>query len=92
MGLEIYNLETKDKVFHISDADMNHFEAIFDIFNLKYNDLIDLYGDFRLYVNHQEFLKDAIESIHIKENVLIEFINVLNKCLSQDVVLLVKGD
>lgn len=92
MGLEISNIETKDKVFHISDADMKHFETIFNIFNSKYNDLIDLYGDFRLYANHQDFLKDAIESIHTKENILVEFINVLNKCLLQDVVLLVKGD
>lgn len=60
MGLEISNIETKDKVFHISD--------------------------------HQKFLKDEIESIRTKEIVLMEFINVLNKCLSQYVVLLVKGN
>lgn len=92
MGLEFYTIETKEQLFQINDSEMKCFEEVFDTFNAKYNDLIDLYGDFKLYSNHLEFLKNAIEASQSKENVLLDFSTVINKCLLQNVTLIVKGD
>lgn len=92
MGLEFYNTDTKEQVFQINDSEMKYFEATFDAFNAKYNDLIDLYGDFRLYSNHLEFLKVMIESAHVKETILLDFSFMIKKCLLEDVTLIVKGD
>lgn len=93
MGLEFYNVATKEKVYKIDTGDLVHFENTFELFNDKYDNLIDIYGDFRLYSNHLEFLtyllrKNKTSLIDSKE----ELLRVISHCLENHITLFVVGD
>jgi len=90
MGLEFYNLETGENLFIIIDNEISNFDTYFNVFNKKYNDLIDIYGDFRLHKNHLEFLKELISNTVSME--LVGFRDMIDMCIQADITITVNGD
>ena len=92
MGLEIYS-EDKQKMLDITDEDTLYLENnVLETFNNKYNNLFDLYSDFRLYKNHQEHLLLLLNSLKIKPKIILQFEELLNVCVRNNTVLIVIGN
>lgn len=93
MSLDFTNTYNKEILFSIQNECLNYFEkAYFDLFNKKYNDLIDLYGDFRLEINHLNYLKTIIEEDHNKPDITKQFILFLANCINNNTVLKAYGN
>jgi len=88
MGLEFYNIETGENLFIIMDNEISNFDSYFNVFNEKYNDFIDIYGDFRLHKNHLEFLKGLISNAVM----MVKFGNMIDMCIQEDITIIVKGN
>ncbi|KIC61738.1 hypothetical protein [Chryseobacterium taiwanense] len=57
MAITFYDLENKKTLlFSISDIEIVKYNNIINLFNLKYNNLFDEYGDFKLHENHIFYL------------------------------------
>ncbi|MPT36239.1 MAG: hypothetical protein E2604_14420 [Flavobacterium sp.] len=94
MGLEFYNVEdTGEILFIINDKNFSSLEKnIISLFNEKYNNLIDLYSDFRLYENHLKYLSELLNNIEKRTPIEDDFLDNINHCLNNKLVLLVKGN
>lgn len=92
MGLDIYS-ENKQKLLGIIDEDILYLENnMISTFNTKYNNLFDLYSDFRLYKNHQEYLLELLKPLKNKPKIILQLIELLNVSTGNDTVLIFIGD
>lgn len=93
MSIHFYNIkDKKNPVFCISDDDISDYVTLFDLFNFKYDDLFDLYGDFCLYKNHIDFLIHEIIKNKLLNKKLSDFLNFLEFAKSTNFNIYVIGD
>ncbi|WP_298148734.1 hypothetical protein [Flavobacterium sp.] len=93
MSIHFYNINDKNNpIFCISDDDISDYIALFDLFNSKYNDLFDFYGDFYLYKNHIEFLIQEITKNKLLNKKQSEFLSFLEFSKSTNINIYVIGD
>lgn len=86
-------VEAEDReniLFKIQDDKIFLFEKIIDDFNSKYNDLFDIYSDFRLYENHIQYLSEL--SNNYTDTLLVDFNTFLKKMKSSNKIILVLGE
>jgi|GEM_PF-2232053 len=75
MAVNFLDIENRTQIlFNISDFEFSNFENIIKIFNNKYDDLFDIYGDFRLYQNHINYLIELLEQQSIKKDLFYRFL------------------
>jgi len=93
MSVEFKTIDGKIAVFVLRDNDLDYFEsAYFDVFNAKYNNLLDLYGTFRLYDNHLRYLMDLLEIDKSKPKAIQDLLKVVKHCIDNAVTLKVIGE
>lgn len=90
MGVEFYNAEGKELLFSITDAEVAAMDKVIDMFNDRYDGLIDIYGTFRLYPNHIAVLNDliAMQELSVRKG----FKDMITLCLTDNITLTVEGD
>lgn len=75
MSVNFLDIDNKNQIlFNISDSEFSKFENIIKIFNNKYDNLFDIYGDFRLYQNHINYLIELLEQQNVKEDLFYRFL------------------
>ncbi len=91
MSLTFTEIENpKNILYTIADADIQCFENIINKFNQKYNELFDIYSDFRLYGNHIDYLICLTEDSGIKQ--LDSFNNFLKNIKLTNKIVLIFGN
>lgn len=91
MALLFVDVEDRRNIhFEIQDDEIFLFEKIIDDFNSKYNDLFDIYSDFRLYESHIQYLSEL--SNNYTDTLLVDFNTFLKKMKSSNKTILVLGD
>lgn len=75
MSVNFLDIDNKSQIlFNISDSEFSKFENIIKIFNKKYDNLFDIYDDFRLYQNHINYLIELLEQQNVKEDLFYRFL------------------
>ena len=99
MPLDIYNLNTNEHIFALND---DLYDLLFSAFEHHYQQtglFIDQYGDLTLDINQQKELLDSVShylsaQTTIKQNnkPLMEFLELLNDCIRNNIVIRFLGD
>ena len=93
MGLEFTGINNQHIRYIIHDKWLYYFETkYFDVFNEKYNNLIDLFGTFRLEINHLQYLQILLENDPVKPEIAKEFLIFITQCINENTVLKAYGD
>lgn len=94
MSLEFFNVIDDKKTLHsIDDPDLAILDdEIFSIFNQRYDNLIDLYSDFRLHGNHLEYLEELLKTKSQKSIAAKKLYDFIDYCLKNEITLKVRGD
>ncbi|KPH14068.1 hypothetical protein [Chryseobacterium sp. ERMR1:04] len=94
MAINFLDIENRNIIlFSIADSDNLYYNDLIESFNKKYNNLFDIYNDFRFYKNHINELIELIEIERKKENFNLEkFYNFLLNIQQNNKTLLIIGN
>jgi len=98
MPLDIYNLNTNERIFVLND---DLYDLLFSAFEHHYQRtglFIDQYGDLTMDISQQQELLDSVlhylcpNNDKTKQQNLMEFLELLNNCIRNNIVIRFFGD
>lgn len=91
MAIDFQKINSTD-LLTVDDITIKLIEGLITVFNNRYQDLFDYYGTFRLYQNHQEYLRELLISLRSSSQTIKSLISLLDECIETGSVLIGIGD